>query len=899
MKLRFFILLMLLSISAFGQTQQWNRFVTTPDGQPVNGNTVTNLQGSNVVGTIKLTSASITAITNNNITILGALTDNTGNAGGFGQILTSSPGAGGVVWENPSLAFPLPGNVITNFDQHNWTNQSAGGIFANVVTASTFYGTFDGTFNPIGQTFLFTGSTNSYLESEIQNTSNGTNASGDFVVTAGNGNESQGYVDMGINSMNFLGYIGSSNDAYLYAQGIPTNTYGGNLWIGAATTNTVTTIFGSSAQPASSGGQGYGFTNEVIYTPSNANFNVAIKANAGVIGNASTATSATNFNNVSYIYPTNVFANGVGDDTLAVSNTIVLANTGNGLTVIDLLGKSYGIYASLPAIDSMHAQLQNGEIDYYSTNGACLTFPNTNGVSYLTGRDQYEAAHLRIFQKAGIPNTNSIGILLGDSSGQYGVDAQVAFCSITNFWRGIEVASMAQVNIQNNNILNNWSNDVYIANSGPDPDMIRIFQNDMNHAEVGGGSTITNQAFNNINIQCDIGCKDVDIEQNNVGGTKAFLLAFPHNSDVISVNYAYNELELVQNDNVHTNYCPVTVWDGDLTYINGQNGNGSGVASSNFTANVGIYATNGFGLNLQDDFIYQAQPGFKVDVWCASWLNSVYFVNTPCPLTERIHNTWQDVGTPYTFNSGQGSLPIYWSNTNTVMITTTPYGPNNNNVIDIFGGGSGGIQVFNNGNAVSFNTAGSVSFINFNTEAIYDQGADSSLLIAAQYSHVWQLDSLTTSTTDLEGSNNFLYAFAPFTGNIVVTNGSFVGNGSGLTNMATTFFTNAPVLGGIYTNNSGKVQEFTVPVVVTQPAATLGSSEIDAQIHAPGGAFFTVSDLDVAGGITSVLFTNRDTFVINIPQGFGYCITSTVSGTGYTAGIDNSGVRTNTLTLYP
>ena len=63
------------------------------------------------------------------------------------------------------------------------------------------------------------GNLNSYLQLNIQNTNQGTNASSDVVATAGNGNEDSNYIDMGINSDNFSGFLGGPNDAYLYATG--------------------------------------------------------------------------------------------------------------------------------------------------------------------------------------------------------------------------------------------------------------------------------------------------------------------------------------------------------------------------------------------------------------------------------------------------------------------------------------------------------------------------------------------------------------------------------------------------------------------------------------------------------------------------------------------------------
>lgn len=64
------------------------------------------------------------------------------------------------------------------------------------------------------------GNLDNYLQLNIQNTNQGTNASSDVVATANNGDESTNYIDMGINSENYnTGFIGGVNDAYLYSTG--------------------------------------------------------------------------------------------------------------------------------------------------------------------------------------------------------------------------------------------------------------------------------------------------------------------------------------------------------------------------------------------------------------------------------------------------------------------------------------------------------------------------------------------------------------------------------------------------------------------------------------------------------------------------------------------------------
>ncbi len=64
---------------------------------------------------------------------------------------------------------------------------------------------------------------NNYLQINVQNESNGNTASSDLVATSDNGDESNNYIDMGINSSGFTNtaypVISGANTAYLYATG--------------------------------------------------------------------------------------------------------------------------------------------------------------------------------------------------------------------------------------------------------------------------------------------------------------------------------------------------------------------------------------------------------------------------------------------------------------------------------------------------------------------------------------------------------------------------------------------------------------------------------------------------------------------------------------------------------
>ncbi|HVT62753.1 MAG TPA: hypothetical protein VHD33_04610 [Legionellaceae bacterium] len=79
----------------------------------------------------------------------------------------------------------------------------------------------------------FKGNINDYLQIGVQNLSNGTNASSDFVATADDGTDSTYYIDMGINSSTYAPSVdnfGGVHDGYLY-------TYSRNLIIGTQKAN--------------------------------------------------------------------------------------------------------------------------------------------------------------------------------------------------------------------------------------------------------------------------------------------------------------------------------------------------------------------------------------------------------------------------------------------------------------------------------------------------------------------------------------------------------------------------------------------------------------------------------------------------------------------------------------
>ena len=99
-------------------------------------------------------------------------------------------------------------------------------------------------YTPLPNTiYQATGSSNQYVQNNLQNINN--EGSGDFVVTADNGSDSTGFIDMGIAGGNYnYDTFHKPNDGYLYVAG-QTGQGFGNLWIGTATADTTSANIGS------------------------------------------------------------------------------------------------------------------------------------------------------------------------------------------------------------------------------------------------------------------------------------------------------------------------------------------------------------------------------------------------------------------------------------------------------------------------------------------------------------------------------------------------------------------------------------------------------------------------------------------------------------------------------
>ena len=129
------------------------------------------------------------------------------------------------------------GNIITygNVTQVLTTVYgNTGQFFGNVNGFGALYAGIGTGYTVEPQTILQLSSNyNGYSQLNLQNINSGTSASGDIVVTMDTGNTSQGYIDLGINSSQFVGGPGNElnypGDGYLYVFG--NSVTGGNLLI--------------------------------------------------------------------------------------------------------------------------------------------------------------------------------------------------------------------------------------------------------------------------------------------------------------------------------------------------------------------------------------------------------------------------------------------------------------------------------------------------------------------------------------------------------------------------------------------------------------------------------------------------------------------------------------------
>jgi len=226
-------------------------------------------------------------------------------------------------------------------------------------------------------TAQFFSNANSYSQINQQNVSTGTQASSDFIATANNGDDTKGYIDLGINGSNFNSStftIAGPDDGYLYVQGNSTAGFG-DLAIGTGTALTDVIFFTGGTLAA----------NEIArFSNVNENFNIKTGTNstspttgalvvaggAGIGGNVWVAGGAV-FNQSQSSY--NFVVEGATSTGLifADSNNAAVTVGGGGVggsgSVTTTLGASFKVAAQdtmmLPVGTSAQRPSSSGNVD--------------------------------------------------------------------------------------------------------------------------------------------------------------------------------------------------------------------------------------------------------------------------------------------------------------------------------------------------------------------------------------------------------------------------------------------------------------------------------------------------------------------------------------------------------
>jgi hypothetical protein len=224
--------------------------------------------------------------------------------------------------------------------------------------------------------------TDNYSQFNLKNFSSGTLASSDIVATTDDGDENQGYVNMGINSSNYYNpyFVGRARDAYLYSTG-------DDLWIGNASENKRVAIF--------SGGPDAEANAKVYIHP------------AGVIGINTSETASV----VSPALPA-FYIKPAGPDTY---NMITVENNVDNYSQINNFNTSNGTSASADIVATNDIGTETSYYVNMGINGSNYTQLGSVGIAndaylYSTGR------HLHIGNVSNYPIQFFVGGLDSDTN---------------------------------------------------------------------------------------------------------------------------------------------------------------------------------------------------------------------------------------------------------------------------------------------------------------------------------------------------------------------------------------------------------------------------------------------------------------------------------------------------
>jgi hypothetical protein len=356
-------------------------------------------------------------------------------------------------------------------------NLNAGNIFvANNVSATeningktaTFTGdaTGDGamyvgypTFTPLGSDVVaqFSGNTDAYIQFNFQNGNSGTLASGDYVITANNGDDATFFFNMGLGSNNhsdpdFFGDTSTPNDAYIYVVGNdatgPGDTGPGNLIIGS-TNGSIKMFVGNTAQA------------NVVQT--------VTRSGVTVVGNIT----------ANYFSGNGSLLTGISASTgnfVFASNQMSIANT-----VMEIVATGAGADVDIEAADAVFIEALAGEVDIRSADETFITTGSGGNIwtfgidGTLTAPGNISAGNINVSNNVNITQDLFVktGTFTGDATGDNSIYA--GFPTFTNLGSDVvaqfsgNTDAYIQFNFQNGNTGTQASGDYVItADNGND-----------------------------------------------------------------------------------------------------------------------------------------------------------------------------------------------------------------------------------------------------------------------------------------------------------------------------------------------------------------------------------------------------------------------------------------------
>ena len=258
-------------------------------------------------------------------------------------------------------------NFTGNVTQNTVTVQQ--GIFTGENPATGFSALYAGilqtplTFLP-ATVFQLNTNSNEYTQMNYQNLNGGNVASAEYVITADNGTDLTGYIDMGIagsgwdgTQSNSLGTAVTPNDGWIYVQN-GTGTNGGHLVLGATSLNKKVKIVSGGASASNVVAE---FSATGLSVPGTITSTFAGNLTGNVTGRASTVTNGVYTTDTGTVTNT-MLAGSIANNKLANSNITI-----NGISVA--LGGSVTTTTAYALITP--------------TNGGTLTLDSTSSTSYI------------------------------------------------------------------------------------------------------------------------------------------------------------------------------------------------------------------------------------------------------------------------------------------------------------------------------------------------------------------------------------------------------------------------------------------------------------------------------------------------------------------------------------